>query len=68
VGLSPKAHGRIARVRHAMALLGPGARAGFADVVEACGFYDQAHLIREFRALVGTTPGAFLRERVRRCD
>jgi AraC-like DNA-binding protein len=68
VGLSPKAHGRIARVSHAMALLGPGARAGFADVVEACGFYDQAHLIREFRALVGTTPGAFLRERTRRCD
>jgi AraC-like DNA-binding protein len=68
VGLSPKLHGRIARVSHAMALLGLGSRNDFADVVEACGFYDQAHLTREFRSLVGTTPGAFLRERNRSCD
>lgn len=68
VGLSPKWHARIVRVSHAMALLGGGARADFADVVEACGFFDQAHFIRDFRALVGTTPGAFLRERARRCD
>ncbi len=30
-----------------------------ADVAAATGFHDQSHLTRHFRALLGTTPGAF---------
>ena len=30
-----------------------------ADVATATGFHDQSHLTRHFRALLGTTPGAF---------
>jgi transcriptional regulator GlxA family with amidase domain len=30
-----------------------------ADVAVATGFHDQPHLTRHFRALLGTTPGAF---------
>jgi AraC-like DNA-binding protein len=30
-----------------------------ADVATAAGFHDQSHLTRHFRALLGTTPGAF---------
>jgi AraC-like DNA-binding protein len=30
-----------------------------AEVATACGFHDQSHLSRHFRALLGTTPGAF---------
>lgn len=30
-----------------------------ADVATAVGFHDQSHLTRHFRALLGTTPGAF---------
>ena len=30
-----------------------------ADVAAAAGFHDQSHLTRHFRALLGTTPGAF---------
>ena len=30
-----------------------------ADVAVATGFHDQSHLTRHFRALLGTTPGAF---------
>ncbi|MEU2390585.1 hypothetical protein [Streptomyces sp. NPDC007369] len=30
----------------------------------ACGFHDQAHLNREFRALAGTTPGRMAAVRV----
>jgi AraC-like DNA-binding protein len=32
-----------------------------AEVAVAAGFHDQAHLTRHFRALLGTTPGAFRR-------
>jgi transcriptional regulator GlxA family with amidase domain len=56
IGLTPKASARVLRFRHAVALLGRGA-AGLTEISTACGFYDQAHLNREFRAIAGTTPG-----------
>lgn len=34
-----------------------------ADVAAAVGFYDQAHLTRHFRSLLGTTPGRFAASR-----
>lgn len=63
VGLSPKRVCRIARVEHAAGLLAAPGRVDHGDVVDACGFYDQAHLIRELRALAGVTPGALRRAR-----
>lgn len=59
VGLGPKLASRIARVRHAMALLPLRSGATWSDVAFSCGFYDQAHLIREFRAIAGVTPTRF---------
>jgi len=53
--LTPKTLARILRFDHARSLLESGAPAS--DVALDCGYYDQAHLIREFHALAGTTPG-----------
>ncbi len=55
VGVPPKTLARILRFDRARRLLEAGRPA--ADVALACGYYDQAHLIREFRALAGATPG-----------
>jgi AraC-like DNA-binding protein len=59
VGLGPKLACRIARVRHAMDLMPRRAGVSWAELALSCGFYDQAHFIREFRFVVGTTPSFF---------
>lgn len=63
LGVTPKAFARILRFNRAVALLttGEGGRS-LADVAIACGYYDQSHFTREFVALAGCTPTAFLAE------
>ncbi|WP_395710530.1 AraC family transcriptional regulator [Reyranella sp.] len=56
-GLTPHAWLTDRRVRHARAMLATGAPP--AAVAAACGFYDQSHLNRAFKARVGVAPGAF---------
>lgn len=51
---------RIERARHARTLLASGT--GLADVAALAGYADQPHLTREFRRLVGVTPGQFAGE------
>ncbi|WP_449352802.1 helix-turn-helix domain-containing protein [Streptomyces shaanxiensis] len=62
IGLTPKASARVLRFRHAVALLSRGT-ASLTEISTACGFYDQAHLNREFRAIAGTTPGRMVAAR-----
>ena len=59
VGLPPKTVARIFRFRRALELLGSGS--GFADVAYECGYFDQAHLNRDFRQFAGTSPGELAR-------
>jgi AraC-like DNA-binding protein len=59
VGLPPKTIARIARFNRAQGLAASGDGDGWADIAAACGYADQAHLVREFSALAGATPGAW---------
>lgn len=61
VGLTPKRLARVLRLNRAIRLLATGA--GAAGVAADCGFYDQAHLSREFSAMTGLPPGRFLAAR-----
>ncbi|WP_371502076.1 AraC family transcriptional regulator [Kitasatospora sp. NBC_00374] len=56
VGLTPKTSARVLRFHRAVTMLAHGDGSA-AAVAAACGFYDQAHLSREFRALAAATPG-----------
>ena len=57
VGVSPKALARIHRFRGAMALLNRAdGQVPWAELAEACGYYDQSHLINEFRRFTGFSP------------
>jgi AraC-like DNA-binding protein len=60
VGLSPRAWSRLARLHSCLRLLRGGAPPAWAAVAADSGFYDQSHLVNEFRALCGLTPTEFL--------
>jgi len=69
IGLAPKEAGRVVRFDRARRLLqrrvaaaGPPELAALAAV---CGYYDQAHLAREFRALAGCPPSRWVAEEFR---
>ena len=59
VGMGPKTIARIARFNRAQAMAAGGDGDGWADIAAACGYADQAHLVREFSALAGTTPAVW---------
>ena len=75
-GLTPKAAARVTRFdrarricsarpsRPAQGRLATG-RLTLVDVAAGCGYDDQAHLAREFRALAGCPPSAWLAEEFR---
>ncbi|EWC61317.1 Transcriptional regulator, AraC family [Actinokineospora spheciospongiae] len=56
VGLTPKAVARIARLHRAVTLLNHPSAPPLAEVAHRCGYTDQPHLNRDFRALTGCTP------------
>lgn len=57
VGMSPKPIARMLRFHRAARMTLRGAPP--AEVAAHCGYYDQAHLNRDFRALAGCTPVAY---------
>jgi transcriptional regulator GlxA family with amidase domain len=62
VGVSPKTFARMSRFQRALQAARSDGRAGWASIAAAAGYYDQAHLIADFRVLAGVTPQALLRE------
>ena len=62
LGFGPKPLVRLGRFQRALrALEGPGHRSVAAVAVRA-GYFDQAHLARDFRLFAGIAPGRYLRE------
>jgi AraC-like DNA-binding protein len=62
-GLPPKTFAKIARFRRALrAARKDEDTSRWAAIAAEAGYYDQAHLIWEFRELTDKTPGALLRE------
>jgi AraC-like DNA-binding protein len=63
VGLTPKLFARVRRFQRVLAAASERATVAWADLALRCGYCDQAHLHRDFRAFAELTPGAYLRQR-----
>ena len=64
VGMPPKTLARILRFERVAERLRAAGEPCLADVALDGGYYDQAHLNRDFREFAGTTPGGYLAQRL----
>jgi AraC-like DNA-binding protein len=60
VGIAPKLLARIARFQSVQRNLPRVARVGWPVLALACGYADQSHLVRDFRAFADAAPTAFV--------
>jgi methylphosphotriester-DNA--protein-cysteine methyltransferase len=60
IGLTPKSYSRIARFQNVMQALKYAAFHPWPSLALDCGYYDQAHFIKEFKAFTGATPSEFV--------
>ena len=59
VGVTPKRYCRLLRFQRVVASAHRRGPADWAGLALACGYFDQAHLIHDFRAFSGLTPTAY---------
>jgi len=59
VGLPPKTYCRIQRFKNVFGVIGQPA-CNWVETAVACGYYDQAHLIRDCKEFSGNTPATLL--------
>lgn len=60
IGTTPKEFLRIIRMQRTLHILQMQPGINFAQLADACGYYDQSHLIKEFKTFTGYTPGEYL--------
>jgi AraC-like DNA-binding protein len=59
VGLTPKQYCRLLRFQRAVQAAHADATVDWTAVALACGYFDQAHFIHDFREFSGLTPGGY---------
>jgi len=62
IGIPPQSLGRLGRFQRVLRELDGNPRASLAATAARLGYFDQAHMSRDFRLFAGTTPGRYLRE------
>ena len=62
IGLPPKRAAKLLRFERARALAGSASTPDWAWIAREAGYYDQSHLINEFRAVTGRTPETFFQD------
>jgi AraC-like DNA-binding protein len=60
LGLSPKAFARVLRFERVTQRLTRDDGSRFAEIAQECGYYDQAHMNRDFRQFTGISPSHYI--------
>jgi len=60
VGMTPKLFCRVRRFQSVLRRITSGRPITWADVAVDCGYFDQAHFIRDFQAFAGINPSKYL--------
>jgi AraC-like DNA-binding protein len=63
VGMTPKRYSMVRRFQRALGLVNGGVAPEWAQVALDCGYFDQAHLCRDWAEFTGLSPAEFLRLR-----
>jgi AraC-like DNA-binding protein len=63
-GMPPKLFARTLRFDRAVRLLRRDQVTSWAELADACGYADQAHLTRDFHAFAGSPPASFIRRKL----
>lgn len=63
VGVTPKLFCRIQRFQKVLEMLSAKTPVDWIDIAFTCGYFDQAHLIHDFRAFADCTPTEYLAQR-----
>ena len=64
VGMTPKALAQIYRFQSVLRRIAPERTPDWSSIAAECGYYDQPHLVHEFRRLSGLTPNEYLASRL----
>jgi AraC-like DNA-binding protein len=64
VGMTPKALAQIYRFQSVLRRIAGKSSPDWSRVAAECGYYDQPHLVHEFRRLSGLTPNEYLASRL----
>lgn len=60
IGARPKEYSRIIRFQKALYLLEKRRNISLTTLAYSCGYFDQSHMIKDFKSLSGYTPGEYL--------
>jgi AraC-like DNA-binding protein len=63
VGLRPKSFARVCKFQRVVNLIEQQNNIEWSAVASDCGYYDQAHFIKEFQAFSGLNPSAYVAQR-----
>jgi AraC-like DNA-binding protein len=63
VGLRPKSFARISKFNKVLKVIEDRQQIEWASIASECGYYDQAHFIKEFHTFSGLNPSAYLTRR-----
>jgi AraC-like DNA-binding protein len=61
MGMSPKLYARVARLNFVLQRKAEEPSTTWAAISQEAGYFDQTHLSKDFKAMLGVAPGAYLR-------